>query len=250
MTLMNRRQALRLSAKGLAGLMATFPLLKACAHPMGPEGSEPTTVAGDGPAPIEPGPIDWEDFLSQVGELAEIQFSPDWNQEAYVEDVRQLMARLNLEDPFLIQAYADYADQVRDFPEITQVHHEPTFEVTILEFEEGEFIPLHDHPDMTGVIMCVSGTVDVENFTLLEEPAEDSEFLLQRTAQTRMRSLDIGTLTSRNSNIHSLKALEFTQMLDVFTPPYNDDRSNRSRWFRRAVNPLPGRDEIFAAWER
>ena len=65
MTLMNRRQALRLSAKGLAGLMATFPLLKACAHPMGPESSEPTTVAGDGPVPVELGPIDWEDFLSQ-----------------------------------------------------------------------------------------------------------------------------------------------------------------------------------------
>ena len=71
-----------------------------------------------------------------------------------------------------------------------------------------------------------------------------------RGLRLRMRALDIGTLTSRDSNIHGLRALEFTQMLDVFTPPYNDDRSERSRWFERATTPLPGRDEVFAAWER
>lgn len=250
MTLMDRRQAIRLSAKGLVGLMASFPLLKACAHPLEPGGPAPGLDSGFEAVDGGFEPVDWDTFLEQVAELAQIQFSPDWDQDGYVEDVRQLMARLDLDDPFLVDAYADYADQVRDFPEITQIYHEPAFEVAILEFEADELIPLHDHPDMTGVILCVSGAVDVENFTLLDETAEDSEFLLQRTAQTRMRALDIGTLTSRDSNIHSLKALEFTQMLDVFTPPYNEDRSNRSRWFRRAAAPLPGRDEIFAAWER
>jgi hypothetical protein len=249
MTHIDRRTAIQLSAKGMVALMASLPLLKACAAP-GATGAASGGINSGAPPLVDAGPIPWDHFLEQVAALAEVQFTDDWDQAGYTADVQRLMQRLNLADPFLLDAYANYANNVRAFPEIDTIYHHDSFEVATLQFEAGETIDLHDHPDMTGVIMCISGTVDVENFTLLDEASPQSDYLLERTARWRMRDLDVGTLTATTSNIHGLQAIEFTQMLDVFTPPYNDDRSQRSRWFRRAAQPLANRPDVFEAWRR
>ena len=44
---------------------------------------------------------------------------------------------------------------------------EALFEVTTVVFEVGEAIEPHDHPDMTGVILCVLG-IHIENFDQLD----------------------------------------------------------------------------------
>ena len=117
----------------------------------------------------------------------------------------------------------------------------------MLEFEPGEVIGLHDHPDMTGVIMCCSGRVEVENYTLLDERSASGNYLLRREAETVMSAGVIGTLTATTRNIHSLRATEFTQMLDVFTPPYDDYRSYASKWFTKEEQSYQDSEDVFEA---
>ncbi len=277
-----RRRTIQLSAKGVAALLAVGPFLHGCAReeraassfdllpagdgggtPEGQGGNHEPNMAGTGdtsgerggvmdtagPANTEPERIDWASFLDAVAELADVQFTLDWDQEAYVEDVARLMRRLNLEDPAIVEAYSHYADEVRGFPEITEIYEEPGFELSTLEFEAGEVIDLHDHPGMTGVILCISGEVEIENFDQLDEISSDGHLLLQRTEQVTLTAGQSATLTAVRGNIHTLRANRFTQLLDVFTPPYDDERIRLSRWFQRTDTPYQNREGIFEAWE-
>ena len=193
--------------------------------------------------------LEWSHFLEQVEAIAELQFGDAWDMETYVTDAAKLMQALNLDDPVVVGAFADYANQVIDFPEIAPVYSGPLFEVVTLEFEPGEEIGLHDHPDMTGVILCVTGSVEIDNFDQVEPSQNENQFLLKRSAKQTLYPGDVATLTATRGNIHSLRATEFTQLLDVFTPPYNDDRSERSRWFEREQTPVQGLDgQTYRAW--
>ena len=153
------------------------------------------------------------------------------------------------DDPTLLEAYSGYADSYAGFPEIDTIHENDLFELAILQFEEGESIELHDHPGMTGVILCVSGDVTVDNFDLLEEQSSGGGLLLERVANVRMIPGQVGTLTADRGNIHTLQAHTFTQLLDVFTPPYTTASIEAARWFQRAQLPYQGRDGVYEAWE-
>jgi ribosomal protein L13E len=73
--------------------------------------------------------------------------------------------------------------------------------------------------------------VVVRNFTELGPAAAPKQVRLRHDATLTMVAGTTGTLTSTTGNLHDLEAQEFTRLIDVFTPPYNDDRSRRSRWF-------------------
>ncbi len=202
--------------------------------------------------PVEPGPsapVDWDTFLTDLETLARTQFSDDWDQESYVEEVKALMRLLDLEDDQLTALYADYVNANRDFPELLTVHDGGFFEVATLQFEPGEHIPLHNHPDMTGVIFCLSGRIDIEAFDLLDETSDDGNLLLRRVEEVSLVPGAFATLTASRGNIHALTAREFTELLDVFTPPYDDARIARYRWYDRAPETYDG-DAVYEAWER
>jgi len=246
-----RRTGIILGGKAFAALLAGFPVLHGCAHrKVGTnrvmDTGEQGAANGTSPSPS----IDWATLIEQIRILADTQFTETWDQQSYVEDVATLMDRLDLDDPDLQAAYASYADEIRNFPEITGVYEEDAFEIAILQFEPGEQIDLHDHPDMTGVILCVSGSVLVENYDRLDETTEDGGILLRHLARTTLEAGDIGTLTANRGNIHTLTAEVYTELLDVFTPPYNLDRRNRTRWYDRSDNSIETDPEVYEAWER
>ncbi len=241
--MVDRRTALKLSAKAFAAVCAAFPvLLAACATPEG-AGSD----SGGDTGGADEGPLRYAQLLERVATLAELQFDEGWDREAYVADVALLMSALDLDDPDLLALYSDYADRVRDFPEITTVEDNDLFEVSVLQFEAGDVIPLHDHPDMTGVILCVRGAVDIENFDVLDEASASGRLLLRRASQGTLRAGEVGTLTVDAGNVHTLTATEFTELLDVFTPGYNRDRALRSRYFARDAAAYDGRDGVYEA---
>lgn len=254
--MVTRRRLLSLSAKGVVALMTVFPTLVGCARKPAagePEDSDPADSggalgdSGDTGGAVEA--LSYADLLSQVAALATVQYSADWDQAAYVADVAALMAALDLDDPDLLALYAEYADRYRDFPEITTVEETDDFEVAILQFEAGDSIDLHDHPDMTGVILCVSGAVQIENYTELSEQSADGNPLIQQIWAGTLSTGQVGTLTATTGNIHTLRADVFTELLDVFTPGYNRDRSLRSRWFTRAETPYDDRSDVYEAYE-
>ena len=109
-------------------------------------------------------------------------------------------------------------------------------------------IDLHSHPDMTGGILCLAGEIEVESFNLLDEVSDDGKLLLERVEQKTLTTGLFSTLTANRNTIHGLRARMYTALLDVFTPPYDKDRSDRFRWYERELVPIEG-TEIFEAWE-
>lgn len=264
-----RRQTLRLSISSLWALSSASAILAGC---------EPTVDDGDGlelsldpnADPIDdppigdpdppvsdtdppmgdtgeppPQPLDWTGFLDALADMAQDQYGAGWNHEDYVRAVSELMLRVDPQTRALADALSDYRDRFPGFPEITTLHEEIDFEVSVLQFEAGERIDLHNHPDMTGVIRCLSGDVSIESYDLVAGPV-----LLARLRETvRLTEGDTATLTPTRGNIHALEAHAFTELLDVFTPPYAGDRLQRYRWYGRAAEPTEPGGDVYQIWE-
>ncbi len=193
--------------------------------------------------------VSWERFLALCHELSKVQQNNDWNQTAYTARVRKLVAKLKLDDSKIVEYVRKYENLNFDFPEIRTMHYESQFMVSMLDFEAGEDIPLHDHPDMTGVIFCTKGNVDVDHYDRLDETSASGNPLLQTERSLTMTAGDTAALTATVGNIHELRASEFTRMIDVFTPPYTKERVQRARYFVRDDSEYEGRFGIFEAEE-
>ncbi len=226
----SRRQMLRLSGSVLLSIAASGSLVR-------------SALAG------ESGAVSWDRFLELCHELASVQANPDWDQAAYTQDVQGLVRRLRLDDPRITEFVASYQDKAEDFPEIRSMYYKQDFMVSMLEFEAGEVIPLHDHPDMTGVVFCTEGHIEIDHFDKLVETADNGNPLLQRGPSIIMTAGDTAALTADKNNIHTLRAKQFTRMIDVFTPPYDQNRVNRSRYYTLDDAATDSRPEVFEAEE-
>lgn len=193
--------------------------------------------------------LGWDDFLNVCDELADAQFDEDWqqNQDVYTKKVEKLLLRLNLDDDNVVKFINSYNNYHQHFPEIRTIHRKTEFQVSLLEFEADEKIPLHDHPDMTGVVICTHGKIEVTHYDKLAETSEQDLPLLQKERNLTMKPGTTATLTANRGNIHELHAKEFTRMIDVFTPPYNRDRSSRSRYYWIGEETYDARSDTFEA---
>ena len=254
--MITRRRVVTLSAKGVAALMASAPFLNGCAGARATKASDTALGGSDTAVPMgtltsgttSTAPVDWDTFLARLAALADTQFEKGWDQELYVEEVKALMGLLDLEDAYFQSLYDGYADAAGNFPELNTIHEKIAFEVATVEFEPGDTIRLHNHPDMTGVILCLSGEVEVDSFDLLDEVSDSGRLLIQRTELASVKAGEFSTLTGARGNIHGLVAVQYTELLDVFTPPYDGERLTRYRWYDREAEPYSG-DDVFEAWE-
>ncbi|MXW07562.1 MAG: hypothetical protein F4Z87_05480, partial [Gammaproteobacteria bacterium] len=71
--------------------------------------------------------------------------------------------------------------------------------------------------------------------------------LLKKERNLTMTPGMTATLTVSRGNIHELHAKHFTRMIDVFTPPYNRDRSSRARYYWIGEDTYDGRTDTFEA---
>ena len=230
MSNISRRRMLRLSGGVLLSIAASGSLVR-------------TALAGESEA------VSWERFLELCHELARLQENPEWDQARYTQDVQGLVRRLRLDDPKIAEFIANYHDKTEDFPEIRTMYYKQDFMVAMLEFEEGEVIPLHDHPDMTGVIFCTGGQTEIDHFDRLADAAPNGNPLLQKGPSIVMTAGNTAALTANRNNIHGLRATRFTRMIDVFTPPYDQDRVERSRYYTLDDSALGGEPGVFEAEE-
>lgn len=235
----DRRHFIRTTIPGFLGLTMALPSLAALAT---------RANAHQGRLP-ESGAINWDAFIAGVEKETAGQHLDHWNEAAYVKRAAAIASRLNLSDPALVAAFEEARNGLGnkriDFYDLEE---QRGFEVNLLQFEKHEQIRHHDHPGMTGVILCATGRIDVWNYDLLREveDAGDDEdegskerrtVLLAQTGHATLRKGHVSTLTSKARNIHRLKARSLTQLVDVFAPPYNKERARNSTWFK--VNPEP-----------
>ena len=237
----NRRQFIRTSLPGFLGLGMALPAITALAT---------RANACHGRIPSD-GKINWDAFLTEVEKEAAKQHLDNWSEQAYVKKAAALMAQLNLQDPALEEAFKNTKKGLGykrvDFYKLEK---QRVFEVCMLQFEQGEQIKHHDHPGMTGVILCATGRTDVWNYDLLGKRNDSKNVLLKETSHALLTKGKVSTLTSKERNIHRLKAQNLTQLIDIFAPPYNKERARNSSWFNVDPEPFQGYNKIYEATKR
>jgi cysteamine dioxygenase len=234
----SRRDFIRTSLPGFLGLTMALPSITALAT---------RANACNGRFP-ENGAINWDGFLEAIGREAGRQHLDDWSEPDYVEKAAAIVSRLDLDSPELAKAFeqakAGIGNRRVDFDKLEMRRD---FQISFVQFEKGEEIHHHDHPGMTGVLLCATGTIDVWNYDELDQQPGNDTLLLKQSALAELTKANVSTLTSRDRNIHRLKARSLTQLVDIFAPPYNKDRVERSRWFDVDPEPYQGRKDIFEA---
>lgn len=234
----SRRAFIRTTIPGFLGLGLALPAITSLA----------TRAAACQGRVAADAPIHWGAFLEAVAREAGRQHLDDWSEQTYVERAAALARRLNLRDPALARAFERAKDGIGDGRvDFDRLERRRDFEVSFVQFEKGEQIAHHDHPGMTGVLLCATGEVDVWNYDELGESPEPGHVLLRRTAKARLEKASVSTLTSKARNIHRLEARSLTQLVDVFAPPYNRERIDKSRWFEVDPDPYCGEGRDFLA---
>jgi len=203
--------------------------------------------------------LNWDAFLERVTTLANTQHELPWNQKQYTEQVKQLLLQCNFpEFENVKKAMVAYEDKRPNWFESTILHYEVDFQVSLFQFEKGEYIPHHDHPDMTGVLNVVSGNLLAKNYTIEEQlspiRAVEKEgttsivkkCILREVENKTLKAGNVSMLTAHEGNIHSIMPNEFTQLVDVFSPAYK--YNTNANWY--TINDdefYQGRENLYEA---
>jgi cysteamine dioxygenase len=234
----SRREFIRTSLPGFLGLSMALPAITALAT---------RANAREGRIPKD-APIHWDAFLEAVAKEAAKQHLDDWQEDAYVKKAAAIARRLDLATPELAKAFEKAKGGIGngriDFEVLEKVED---YQISFLQFEKGEAIHHHDHPGMTGVLLCATGDIDVWNYDEMKDAPDGAKLLLRQSSLARLTKSDVSTLTSGERNIHRLQARELTQLIDIFAPPYNRERIQASRWFDVDGEPYEGREGVFEA---
>lgn len=223
-----RREFIKLSALGFAGIALQLNSL--------------TTYAQSANAHFgkwnQDTAINWDAFLERLTQLAKTQHEIPWDQKQYTEQVKQLLLQCHFPGFENIRKELEsYEDRTPNRAEATNLHMEVDFQVSLFQFEKGEYIPHHDHPDMTGVINVVSGSILAKNYSLEEQLSTTREIIKNGRKEVMQKCTvrevgneiieggHVSILTAHEGNIHSIMPNQYTQMVDVFTPAYKQDTS-------------------------
>ncbi|HBE23888.1 MAG TPA: hypothetical protein DDW21_10775 [Verrucomicrobiales bacterium] len=241
----DRREFLRTTVPGFLGVLLALPTLCATA----------TRANAQNGRLAKNQAMHWDAFLEAIAKEAATQHLDRWDQELYLKRISALARNLHRDDPVLVKGLA----QIRTKLEQGNVDFEYLekrldFAICLVQFEKNQIISAHDHPGMTGMILCASGSIHTRNYDLIKETTkklpdgkEETTCQLHLSAEQLLEKNAITTLTAKARNIHTVKALATTQLIDIFTPPYNDQRSEDSRWFTLDEMPRKGTKNIFDA---
>lgn len=187
--------------------------------------------------------LNWDAFLERLTMLSKSQHQLPWNEIQYTQQVKNLLLQCNFPEFENVKKEMDgYVDKHPNKFEASSLHTEIDFQVSLFQFEKGEYISHHDHPDMTGVINVVSGNALLKNYTIEEQlnnPKKLFEnglemytdtYLIREIENEIAKAGDVSILTSHEGNIHCLMPNEFTQLVDVFTPAYKADTN--TKWYK------------------
>jgi hypothetical protein len=75
----------------------------------------------------------------------------------------------------------------------------------LLWFGPGGRLPLHDHQDMLGILIGLTGELEVERYDLPPSPPREGHVLLTGGTRTVLRRDDISVVDGPRGNIHGLR---------------------------------------------
>lgn len=183
-----------------------------------------------------------------AGLAAEIEADDRRHDEAWAFAATALLTRLREAppDPFLTmtereQAFLDargwtfrrvHAAHVREGGPRVITHQ--------LWIPPGGTIPLHDHRDLFGAIVCVAGEVTVRNFDIVDGSTDTPKVALRESVCTHLRPGRYSLLTRARDNVHEFHAGKAgARLLDLFAWLTPQAHSVDLRWL----------DATTAAWK-
>ncbi len=190
--------------------------------------------------------LSWDRFLDMLDECARDSSKTDWSQDDHVQHVASLARKLNFVDGALGEASARDLLAGRWAPTLDDLQKTQSFQVTLITFDEGEAIPLHNHPSMTGVMTCARGSIEVDEFDLVAKESS-GETTLRFLGTNHVKRRDVRTLTARDRNLHAVRAKALSQVVDIFTPAYDECRVHATEWYEAPDLGSPQRGQLVKA---
>jgi len=165
----------------------------------------------------------WSEFINSV--TAVIHRRTTQNEEAIVHAIAQTAIQLNRTDPDL-ESVRKTVTTPTDEPYISEcVHRAPGLQISVIKLPQDGYIGLHDHPQMTGVILCLSGQLRVESYDLVDNVTGADHVMLRLISDAILLPGQVGTLTSQRGNIHRLTPdNSAVELIDIFHPGYTPAR--------------------------
>ena len=175
--------------------------------------------------------LSWADYLREMKQLASDYGDRTVTQADIAAQGVQLLQQLDTSDSAFLAAIQDSYESGNHFWLWQRLTKESTINGGILNIEQDQNVPLHDHPGATGMVRVLTGEVEVWQFDCAAKAAGKSEKhdVLELVTHRIMQPGDIAVLSPDSGNIHALRAHSSEcSMLDYFIPPY--ERSERT-WY-------------------
>lgn len=139
----------------------------------------------------------------------------------------------------------------RAAPPVTYMHICETehFSMGVFLLKTGATIPLHDHPDMHGVLKVMYGKVRISCFDRLDRntgTAGSMRRSVLRSCAEYTEDSDACVLAPDRDNLHQIDAVDGpTAFMDILAPPYDPDQGRDCHYYRvladgGAAGPGPG----------
>ena len=169
------------------------------------------------------GALSWPAFTERLKELSQRFAARRIDQQEMERQGLALIARLDTGSASFKQAEADSFESGNAFWLWQRMIRTTRLDGGILNIDRSQMIPLHDHPNATGMVRIMSGEAELWKFERLDEDRH-------RPGAAELRLIDHGVLrpgetaivTPQGGNIHALRSLSAEcRMLDFFIPPFD-----------------------------
>lgn len=185
--------------------------------------SASTTTTAHGASQLQ-----WSTFLSLLSQLAKERRSLQRTESDYADRASRLLKALGSHN---LPPTRPLTTSPLAHPEFDEMKRAADYQVTLITMSSGHTIPAHDHPGITGVTSCISGSLAVSEYDLLPQSTDPGHAHLRLTRTGELAVGDTACVMTQRSNVHHLVSKGRTQLLDIFTPPYDDARLRRSHWY-------------------
>lgn len=196
---------------------------------------------------IDSTPI-WREFLADMGlalkrcKCAKVAFN-----EVAEHNILLLHEVISSTDIFKMALRNAELSNVHDHHWFSQpiVNHE-AMHVSLLTTYIGQPIPLHDHPKSNGIVLVLSGKIQIRRYNLAQNlKGRQGNVALEGISDRIFSMGEVDTYTEQSGNIHGIRAMTpKCHFLEVHIPP-KDKNSSRS-WYLPSGPNMVSSSHLFA----
>lgn len=116
-----------------------------------------------------------------------------------------------------------------------EIYEDDNVTIGIFILKAGVKLPLHDHPQMYGILKVISGTVSIQSYSVVPRdrlsPRVSSEtkcVYAEKLPEVTVNQSDSScTLTPNERNLHEIRSVDGpAAFLDILAPPYESEKSD------------------------